>query len=319
MIEPEHEGKTARLLRLAGPRPEVPADRAARVREAVHRQWQTATRRRAVRRRLAGGAAFLAAAATVTLIISLQRPAEPVTAPPGEIVAAVERIHGTPLSTGDRVRTGQWIETDAASRAALRLTDGTSVRLDTGSRARLIAAAIIELTAGAVYIDSGRDSTGLEVRTRFGTAHDIGTQFEVRVSASSLRLRVRSGIVELRRGDETIPARPGTELTVAGNDVVSQAISAHGSEWEWAASVSPAFDIEGRPLAVFLDHLCREQGWTLRYANARLARDASGIILHGSIDGLQPQEALAVALTTSGLEHRLEDGELFVRRPADSR
>jgi hypothetical protein len=52
------------------------------------------------------------------------------------------------------------------------------------------------------------------------------------------------------------------------------------------------------------------------YADATLARDVSGIILHGSIEGLSPRDALDVALRTSGLVHRLRDGELLVLKPS---
>jgi hypothetical protein len=97
---------------------------------------------------------------------------------------------------------------------------------------------------------------------------------------------------------------------------VSRKVSAHGPEWEWAVNLAPAFEIEGQPLAAFLEYLSREHGWTLRYADGALARDASSIVLHGSINGLQPRDALAVALTTSGLVYRFRDGDLLVSRTA---
>ena len=120
---------------------------------------------------------------------------------------------------------GEWIETAADARVALRLGDGTSVRIDRGSRARLLAPTVIELASGAVYLDTGRDSTDLEVRTAFGTAHDIGTQFEVRLDLAAVRVRVRSGIVELRRSGESVSARAGTELTMSAGAAVQRADS----------------------------------------------------------------------------------------------
>ena len=66
----------------------------------------------------------------------------------------------------------------------------------------------------------------------------------------------------------------------------------------------------------YLTYLAREHGWALHYADPELAREAATIILHGSVRGLSPQEALAVAITTSGLRHRLERGELVVLRAA---
>ena len=64
-----------------------------------------------------------------------------------------------------------------------------------------------------------------------------------------------------------------------------------------------------------LDHLSREQGWTVRYADASLARRATTIVLHGSVDGLSPQDSLGVAIAASGLAHRLDGGTLFVTQP----
>ena len=330
--ECDEEDATAELLRMATARPGVAADRAARVRRAVYGQWHTEARRGMVRRRtIAAATVVLATAATVTLTV-MMRPAG-VLAPAGASVAIVERTDGDVrvmsdsgaasrgtirLSSNDSVRTGQWVETSATSRAALRLAGGTSVRLDTGSRARLLSSTVIDLAEGAVYLDTGSSAPGLEVRTPFGTAHDVGTQFEVRLRVSSVRIRVRTGKVELRRGDQSMTSHAGTELTMEAGGAVSGTVRADGPEWEWAAGLAPAFEIEGRPLGAFLDHCSREQGWTLRYANAALATGASSIILHGSVGGLAPQDALSVALTTSGLDHRFQDGELFVFRSANA-
>lgn len=314
MIEDE---ATARLLRIAGRRAEVPADRAARVRQAVHREWQAQTRRRAIRRPVLVGLGALAAAAMVLMILRVNTRPSAVVAPAVETVAQVEQTGGNAqFSSGAWVHAGEWLETGASARAAFRLADGTSLRLDSSSRARLLSSSVVELTAGAVYIDTGSDSTSLEVRTPFGTAHDIGTQFEVRLRGQSLRVRVRRGVVELRRGQESMAARAGTELTIDGAEAVRREIAAHGTEWDWAVSLAPPFAIEGRSLSAFLEHLCREQGWTLRYRDAGLARDSSSMILHGSVEGLRPAEALTVALATSGLVHTLREGELLVSRAA---
>jgi ferric-dicitrate binding protein FerR (iron transport regulator) len=317
---PSDEEVTGRLLRLAGPRAEVPADIARRVRQSVHEHWQATARTRGLRRQVFAAGTVLAAAAAMLLAVRVLLPRENVVAPTVGPIATVDRIEGRPrrlpaeavLAERTGIRTGEWVETDRASRVGLRLADGTSLRLDTGSRARLISPAVVELAAGAVYLDTGRDADGFEVRTPLGDAHDIGTQFEVRLGATSLRIRVRSGLVELRRRGGTVPARAGTELTVEGGDVAIRPIAVSGLEWGWTAGIAPGFTIEGRPLAAFLEYLSREHGWALRYADAALARDASSIILHGSVDGLQPEEALAVALKTSGLTYRFHDGELVV-------
>ena len=77
--------------------------------------------------------------------------------------------------------------------------------------------------------------------------------------------------------------------------------------------------MEGRPLRAFLEHTAIEEGWTLRYADPAVAEAAGRIVLHGSVEGLRAEEALDVALATSGLEYRLRDGEILVSRPAPER
>lgn len=330
--EDADEDALIRLLRLAGPSSPVPGTRAARVRAAVHAQWQIRNRRRSIRRRVAFASVLLAAAVLI-LAIGRFTLVDRRAAPLGELVAVVEQIEGMPrratntsdgpaaaaLSRNESIRTGEWIETDTAARVALRFSDGTSVRLDVGSRARPLSSSVIDLAAGAVYVDTGRESGRFEVRTSIATARDVGTQFEVRLLDRTLRLRVRTGVVELRNGDRSVSGRGGTEITLSESAAVSRPIAAHGSEWEWTARVLPPLEIEGLALSIFLERIAREHGWSLHYADPALARDASGVILHGSVDGLTPHEAVEVAIATSGLRHRFESGALIVLRGPDGR
>jgi hypothetical protein len=333
MIDEEtDEEMTARLLRLGGLRPDAPPAREARVKRAFLDECRAVARTRRVRRRMMAAAALLPIAAALVLVLRIGLTRES-PAPVAEIVATVERLEGDAarrnqandandaapprrLAPGDVVRAGDQIEAAAGGRVGVRLASGASVRFDHESRARLVSPRRIELEAGALYVDSGPDSPGLEIATPFGLVRDIGTQFETRLAGASLRVRVRSGIVEVHRGAEVTSARPGTELTLGSGPAASRPIAPYGVEWAWMARLGPPFDIEGRSLAAFLEHVCREQGWTLVYADPRLAREASGIMLHGSTAGLSPSDALAIVLNTSGLTHRLEDGELEVAKIA---
>lgn len=322
----------ARVLRPSGRRVEVSAERAARVRGAVRSEWRAHTRRRTVRLRVLGAVGLLAVAATVLVRIGGGRGTVP--ALPREIVARLERIDGETtvaspgegartaavlLADGGAVQAGAWVQTGRNGRCALRLAGGTSMRMDTGGRLRLISPTIVELTSGTLYFDTGRAAAGLEVRTSLGTIHDIGTQFEVRLQDSSLRLRVRTGLAEFRRGADVVSARAGTEVTLAAGATITSAVATYGPEWGWTADLVAPFETEGQPLAAYLEHLAHEHGWTLQYADAALARDASSTILHGTISGLQPEEALAAALATSGLLHRFHDGEVIIFRSSEPR
>ncbi|HSK80865.1 MAG TPA: hypothetical protein VLQ45_30715, partial [Thermoanaerobaculia bacterium] len=96
--EDDSPDDVARLIRLAGRRPAVPEDVAARVRAAAHEQWQSGLRRRA-RARFLWTAGALAAAASIVLAIAWS------------------------LSVA-----GREIETGEGSREAVRLASGHSVR-----------------------------------------------------------------------------------------------------------------------------------------------------------------------------------------------
>jgi ferric-dicitrate binding protein FerR (iron transport regulator) len=326
----EHDEVTARLLWLGGQRADVPEDCERRVKRAVLDEVRAVARGRRRRRAavVAGIGLSMAAAALLMVRMASSRIEK---SPLRAEIATVERLEGdgggvivqdgstapVRLALAGIIRADDRIATGLFGRVGLRLSDNVSLRFDRASRARLVSASRIDLEAGAIYVDSGHDTPPLEVHTSFGVVRDIGTQFEVRVGAEALRVRVRSGVVEVRHGDVMSPARPGTELTLDRRGASTRAVLPYGSEWTWAAELGRPLTIEGLSLKSFVDHLCREQGWTAAYGDATLARDASGIILHGSADGLQPTESLAVVLATTGLTYRLKDGELLITRPVE--
>ncbi len=321
----DEERATAQLLRLAGAPADPAPERTARVRDAVHREWRASLRRRSIRRRANVAAAALATAAAVVIAVRLTLPHH-VSAPAAPIVAIGQQAQGRPfirrpaphagtrqpLVASTPIHADDEIVTDAVSRAALQAADGSSVRIDRVSHVRFIAPGAIEVIEGAAYVATAEGSRGFEVRTPVGVVRDAGTQFEVRLIDSSLRLRVRTGSVEIRRGGSVTRATARTETVVAAGGITVRALPSYGPEWAWMAGLSPPFAIEGRSLRAFLEHLAREQGYTLRYAGPAVADVAARIILHGSVERLQPAEALDVALATSGLRYRLRGGDLVV-------
>jgi hypothetical protein len=204
------------------------------------------------------------------------------------------------------------LQTDGTSRASLQMADGSSLRLDRQSRIRFVGPAAIELTSGAAYVQTAPGSHGFEIRTALGAVRDLGTVFEVRLFESSLRVRVRSGLVQLQHGTSVTTAEAGTEAMVTSTGTMTQPLRPYGADWDWSADLAPPFAIEGRSLRAYLDHTATEHGWTVRYASAAVAAAASRIVLHGSVEGLSAEQALDVVLASSGLEHRLRDGELLI-------
>ena len=307
------------LLRLTGARPGMSRERTERVRAAVHVEWQRYVRRRVRGRRIVVGSALVTAAAALIVLATRTDLGERGSIRAGDVVAAVERSEGSAVARGASVRVGEWIRTDDRSRVALRFGDRRSVRLDAHSRVRALSPAAIELVSGAVYVDSGGDSGGFEVRTPLATARDIGTQFEVRLMDRGVRIRVRTGLVELRGRSQRLSAADATEVILTGGRALRRAVAPHGPEWEWAARLAPPVDIERMSLDAFLKHVAREHGWALRYADPSLAHEAAAILLHGSVTGLSANDAVEVVVTTSGLRYRLRDGNLVVFRQVAAR
>lgn len=240
---------------------------------------------------------------------------------------------------------GAQLETSAADEAAyvaIRLVGGSSLRVAAATRIRLLDSSALSLERGTVYLDSGlasgADSGGqprlasalpsgrgaaMEVRTEFGSVREIGTQFEVRVAErpAAMRIRVREGAVLVdsrsRRapGSGAVTAAAGDEMTVARDgSMVKTAIAANGADWNWILRSAPPLDIEGRSLRAFLEWVSRETALRIAYEDLALEQAAATIELHGTIEGLTPDEAVQVVLSGSGLNSSVAGGVLSVRR-----
>ena len=316
----------ARLVRGAGPRPGVPAERESRVRDAVRATWRRSISAGRRRRFAAWIAVPLAAAAAWAMVISgLWERVRPT--PPPAPIATLERADGSvlwPNRPSPRVGTALDAETDletgADGRVALRLGGRISIRFDVGTRARLLSGTGVLLERGAVYVDTGAArgaGVSLAIRTAQGTIRDVGTQFQVRVSYDTVRLSVREGVASLERLGLSHAAPSGTQLTArAGSGVTSLPVPPSGPEWDWIQQTAPPFNLEGRRLAEYLDWIGRETGLEIHYADPSIPVDAPAVILHGTVEGLRPDETLEAVLPTCGLRHRLDAGTLIIERAA---
>jgi ferric-dicitrate binding protein FerR (iron transport regulator) len=318
----------ARLLRMAGPRPNVPAERADRVHGAVLAHWQRAVSARRRTRWLAWSAVPLAAAAVWIVLIATgvwERILS--TLPPSTPIATLERSDGPvhwlnrPSPSIGGILDGETtLETGAQGRVALRLSSGASIRLDVETRLRLVSAEDLFLLRGAVYVDTGAApgaGTTVTVRTPLGTVRDVGTQFQLRASGDAIRLSVREGATTLEHGGIVHDTRAGTELILEEDGkVTSRPVLPFGPEWDWIQETVPYFDLEGRLLGEYLDWIARETGLRVEYGDPSISSDASIVVLHGSVEGLRPDETLGAVLPTCGLKHSVRGESLIVERAA---
>lgn len=320
------EGLVGRLLQLADSGPEIPVDGADRVREAIRPAWRREVRARSRRRFLWGGGALAAAVAVFALVMVfvLDRSGPVGANHAAEMVIAQGTIEVFPPSgaaesfgegdAGVRILSGSTLRTGESSRASFTLTGGGSLRMDVRTEFTLDSAVAVALAVGSVYLDSeGSDGEGVAVRTTFGTAREIGTQFEVRRDDAGLVVRVREGRVALSRDTEDIVIDQGTALAIAPDGSKSAAvISSYDPAWDWTQSVAPVFDMEGRTAADLLDWVSRETGLWVSFDSPEVESAARDAVLHGSLAGISPAEAPALVLPGCGLEAIRGTGTLTI-------
>jgi ferric-dicitrate binding protein FerR (iron transport regulator) len=321
MIERQpSETDISRLLQLAGRRPAVPADAAARVHDAVRAQWKAAVMARR-RRRMAAASVAAAVAIAAFLLV----PGPPAPSPVPTHAAVVERVTGgglsmvgapaEPLAPGGRVPVESWLETARDGRASLRIAGG-GLRLDRDTRLEVLSPSSVWLERGGVYVESegGASSAVLTIHTREGQVTHVGTQFQVRAAATGVRVHVREGRVFVLGRSGRHEATAGTRLDVAGSSVRRSDAPGHGAEWAWVEEAAPEYAIEGRSLDAFLRWASRETGLRVRFQDESLERAARDTVLHGSSRGLTASQAIEAVLPASGLASRRRGDTLWIVR-----
>lgn len=322
------------LIRRAGPREPVSPERLHRLRASAHAEWRARAdvrlRQRAITRSL------IALGVAALLIVAVRLVTSPREAAPlgPAVVATVDLVVGpahllaphlrspVALVRGAVLRDGDVVQT-ADGLVSVRLTSGALVRINRSTRVRLVGSSALQLDHGATYVDSGgvhaasATTTSIEVRTPFGLARDIGTRFAVEVGADALTVRVRDGLVQVSQRGVSHDVRPRDEVRLsASGHVQRRTIDTFGDAWMWTTAVARPFALEGRSLSEFLDWVVEETGWQVRFLRSEDERRASSTRLHGSIDGLTPEQAITVVLPASGVEHTLANGTLTIERLA---
>jgi ferric-dicitrate binding protein FerR (iron transport regulator) len=180
----------------------------------------------------------------------------------------------------------------------------------------------VELLAGRIYLDTrGAHAGSVEIATRFGTLRDIGTQFEVLATGTTLRVRTREGAVTLTRAHTgPVQCAVSEELRIDASGRLERGhIAAHGAEWAWAESLAAPPGGTDLPLEDFLAWVARETGRELRYDSPETETRVRGVVLHGSTPAIAPVQAMDVALATTDIDYTLLlDGAILLRRRQSS-
>jgi ferric-dicitrate binding protein FerR (iron transport regulator) len=327
----EHDDSDiARVLRASGGRASPTDDMTRAVYEAVHAEWRTTVDRQ---KRQRARRVWLAAAASIAVAAIALFVGRSFVDTPGELMADVSRSVGVvEVREGEsgewqraadarKLHVGENVHTGADGRVALALRDGVSLRLDHDTNVVLVSADRVDVTSGAVYVDSGAagpSSAKLQVGTPAGVVRHVGTQYEARVLGGGTRVRVREGRVDVMPANG--PARTlevGDQILVTGTGVEERSrIEPSDDEWDWASSAAPEFDINGKAVQEFLAWAGRETGLKVVFSSAESAAEARRAVLSGSIAGLGPDEALSAVLSTTSLKGTERDGQLVVELAA---
>jgi len=312
------------LFRHATVRERPSRDDEQAIRSALHSQWQQMSgqrTRRRVRFALAAVASLLVA---VLAVAWLPGPQElPL---PASQLALIEKVSGNvfvhsagggPVNRAEisgEIHPGQQIVTGLESRLAMRWQDGSSVRLDQNSEIHLGTNGKITLASGQIYVDSGTtgiSTDGLVILTPAGPVRHLGTQYLTGVDDGNTWLSVREGQVALELNGIDIVMAPGEQLIVDPSGArTRRLIQSHGALWEWTQSLAPAFDLDGRSLAEFLEFVQHETGRTIQFASLEAEQLAAETQLRGRID-IEPLQALDAILPTTDLESA-PDGEAIL-------
>jgi ferric-dicitrate binding protein FerR (iron transport regulator) len=220
-------------------------------------------------------------------------------------------LHVEQLKSGDVLKTGVILQ--ARGPVLVTLAGGGTLRVAADTALELTGPTRGVLRRGQIYVDlpPGTHSNGpFQIETRAGTVEHVGTEFEVISNDRLVRLRVREGKVQLGN----IAADAGTELTALNDGTVTRGtIPTYGRDWLWVAALAPDYEIEGQPLVGFLEWVSRETGRPIQFADEHARAVAERTILHGSVRGREPLDALSSVLSTTSLTFEIRGDAIWIQ------
>ena len=335
MNDKSEEELTAELMRIAGPRADIPADVELRVYERVLDEWtdesqntartnvykvvERSWKRGLTRRRLMQWAAPALVAASVAFIAINFTETGPASAPAvGNIARLIGFESGSLLAAGEALYSGATLSTGEGQGVSILLARNESLRLGENSRLRIEGKNQFTLLEGRVYADTGqfmyRDS-GLTIVAGFATITDVGTQFSIVLDGGLLDVGVREGRVDIDSSVGAVKAIAGERVRVdKSGATLREGVLANAAYWQWATDLAPTYDIENKSLMDFLSWTARETGVQVVFEDDELRMAAMRTDLHGRISGRKPEEALVAVLATTSFRYRIESGTIYIDR-----
>lgn len=312
----------AELIRAAGRRPAPPRAHYEQVLAASRAAWRRKVAARRRRRWYALAASLAVAAGVGAMLTQLDfgapRDVAQLAVVRGDVAVYSARADAwqTLTSNPERLEAGTRLRTGAQGGLALSLLAGGSLRLDASTELTLESRRVV-VERGRLYFDSrGRaPSVPIVVDTAFGTVRNIGTQFELRATADRLRVRVRSGAIELETaGAAPVRGAAGEEVVLADSGALSRSrIAPDDGDWAWAQALAIAPD-QGTIMS-YLQWIAREMGKGLRFDAESTELSAELVSLSGDPRGLTPLELLRAIAATSDFGYRLtDDGAILISR-----
>lgn len=324
----------ANLMKLAGERPEISLSVESRVYHQVQQEWKRTTvepsvekvyekvhrtwRREALRGRILRWLvpAGIAASAVIAMMVVSQPEL-----PAAQVAGTISRVVGADSlksehPEGSSVHAGEIISTGPGEGVSLLLARNESLRIDENTQLRIDAADQFSLLGGRIYADTGQfvyREGGLKIETAFGLVTDVGTQFSVAMRDDTLDVAVREGRVDVRNDSDRYAARMGERLTLTQGEVGTiAALDTHDDYWNWVAELTPAFDMTNKSLLDFLKWAARETGRDLQFESDESRMFAMRTDVHGSVDGLTPEEALEAILATTSVRYQIADDKIVI-------
>ncbi len=220
--------------------------------------------------------------------------------------------HGRTLVSGDHIQT-------ESGHLTIQLYDQTLVVLSANTDLTLSNHNTLQLTAGKIYLDSPDINTSVTVITPWGNVRDIGTQYEVAVSANELQLAMRSGKVVMELDDKTLYASVfeglGDVVSVdTNNDIQKSTMSPSDPYWSWTHKALSDFDVNNQSVFEVLEWVHRVTGKNIVFATddvQRLAHETT--LAGGKLSPAHVENSLPMLLGSTLLSAKIMKEDIIIQ------